>query len=367
MSKYQVLTPSGWSNFSGIRKKHSNNTISVMSGDLICTKDHKLKINGEFVEAQTLKYTEEEPQNVYDLIDVELNNEYYTNGLISHNCEFQGSSGTLINGATLKNLTKKIPIEQVDGISQYFRPEEGHRYVMTVDTSQGKGLDYSTFQMIDITKMPYQQVCVYRNNLVTPLDFAEIIFRLARAYNDATILIELNDVGELVAESLYNDFEADNLIFTESAGSRGKRISMGFGKATEKGIRVSKTVKGIGCSVLKLLVEQYQLVIHDHETIFELSTFSKKANSYEAESGHHDDLVMPLVIFAWMTDQQYFKDITDINTLMKLRDKSDEEIMRELAGVGFISDGHDSHFDTPEYMPIIDLTEEMYEEFKNFF
>lgn len=282
-------------------------------------------------------------------------------------CEFQGSSSTLISGACLKTLVAKQPLKVHDGLTQYMEPEEGHRYVMTVDTSQGKGLDYSTFQMIDVTKMPYQQVCTYKNNLITPLDFAEVIFRIGKQYNDATILIELNDVGEMVAESLYNDFESDSLIFTESAGSRGKRISTGFGKSSEKGIRVSKTVKGMGCSVLKLLVEQYQLIINDYDTIYELSRFSRKGNSYEAESGAHDDMVMPLVIFAWMTDQQYFKDITDINTLMKLRDKTDEEIMRELAGVGFISDGHEAHFDSQDYAPVIDLTQEMHDEFRNFF
>lgn len=368
-TKYQVLTPSGWSNFSGIRKKYSNNVITIEKNKktLTCTKDHLVKIDGVFEEAQNLNHKDEEAQDVYDLLDVELKNEYYTNGLISHNCEFQGSSSTLISGACLKTLVAKQPLKVHDGLTQYMEPEEGHRYVMTVDTSQGKGLDYSTFQMIDVTRMPYQQVCTYKNNLITPLDFAEVIFRIGKQYNDATILIELNDVGEMVAESLYNDFESDSLIFTESAGSRGKRISTGFGKSSEKGIRVSKTVKGMGCSVLKLLIEQYQLIINDYDTIYELSRFSRKGNSYEAESGAHDDMVMPLVIFAWMTDQQYFKDITDINTLMKLRDKTDEEIMRELAGVGFISDGHEAHFDSQDYAPVIDLTQEMHDEFRNFF
>lgn len=250
-------------------------------------------------------------------------------------CEFQGSSGTLISGAVLKNLVPKTPIHQHDGLKMYKEPDVTKRYVMTVDVSQGKGLDYSTFQIIDITKMPYDQVCSYRNNLIAPFDFAELINRISKMYNNTTILVELNDVGGSVADALYNDYECDNLIFTESAGARGKRISAGFGKNTEKGIRVSKTVKGLGCSLLKLLVEQYQLVINDWDTINELSRFSRKANSYEAEPGAHDDLVMPLVIFSWMTDQQYFKDITDINTLMRLREKTDEEIDNDLLGFGF--------------------------------
>jgi hypothetical protein len=254
-------------------------------------------------------------------------------------CEFQGSSGTLISGACLKTLVRKIPVQEHDGLKIYYPPDVTRRYVMTVDTSQGKGLDYSTIQIIDITKMPYEQVCTYRNNLITPGDFAEVINRMSKMYNDATILVELNDVGHTVAETLYNDYESDNLIFTESAGSRGKKVSTGFGKSAEKGIRVSSSVKGLGCSLLKLLVEQYQLIINDFDTIHELSRFSRKGNSYEAEPGAHDDMVMPLVIFSWLTDQQYFKDITDINTLLRLRDKTDEEIENALAGFGFMDDG----------------------------
>lgn len=276
-------------------------------------------------------------------------------------CSFQGSSGTLISGACLKTLVSKHPLKSHDGLHVYVEPDPKSRYVMTVDVSQGKGLDYSTFQVIDITQMPYKQVCTYRNNLVTPLDFAEVIHRLSKIYNQSTILVELNDVGEMVAAALYNDFESDNLIFTESAGARGKRISTGFGKSAEKGIRVSKTVKGLGCSMLKLLVEQQQLIINDHETIFELSRFSRKGTSYEAESGCHDDMVMPLVIFAWMTDQQYFKDITDINTLMKLRDKTDEEIENELSGFGFMDDGQAEHEE------IIDMTTDFHQEFRGLF
>lgn len=267
-------------------------------------------------------------------------------------CEFQGSSGTLISGAVLKTLVAKHPINSFEGLKMYKEPDVTKRYVMTVDVSQGKGLDYSTFQVIDITKMPYEQVCCYRNNLVTPLDFAEVINRISKLYNNTTILVELNDVGGSVADALYNEYECDNLIFTESAGARGKRISAGFGKNTEKGIRVSKTVKGLGCSLLKLLVEQYQLIINDFDTINELSRFSRKGNSYEAESGSHDDLVMPLVIFAWMTDQQYFKDITDINTLLKLRDKTDEEISNDLVGFGFDDGQRDDYIISGgTYMP----------------
>ena len=272
-------------------------------------------------------------------------------------CAWQGSSGTLISGAVLKSLVAKPPIASHDGLTVYKEQDTSRRYSIVVDVSRGKGLDYSAFQVIDITQMPYEQVCTFKNNMITPLDFAAIIHRISKMYNDATILVEINDIGGQVADSLYFDFENENVIHTENAGARGKRISAGFGKNnTERGVRTTKTVKSIGCSMLKLLIEQYQLIINDHNTIHELSRFSKKGTSYEAESGCNDDLVMCLVLFAWMSDQQYFKELTDINTLNRLRDKTDEELENDLVPFGFMNDGH------PEE-EIIDLTQSFRPEF----
>ena len=263
-------------------------------------------------------------------------------------CAFLGSSGTLISGAALKSLVSRVPLTQSDGLTQYFKPEPNHKYVIVADVSRGKGLDYSAFQVIDVTGMPYQQVCVFKNNMITPLDYAGVINGVSKLYNSATILVEINDVGAQVVDSLHFDYESELIIYTENAGARGKRISGGFGNA-ERGIRTTKTVKAIGCSMLKLLVEQHQLIINDHDTIYELSRFSKKGTSYEAEPGANDDLVMCMVLFAWMSDQQYFKDLTDINTLMKLREKTEEEMESGMTPFGFMADGHD------EYLDVIDI------------
>lgn len=272
------------------------------------------------------------------------------------NCSFIGSSGTLISGACLKSLVSKIPMaSRGKEINQYYIPEKNSNYIIIADVSRGKGLDYSAAQIINVTKMPYMQVCTYRSNMVTPLDYARELFQLSKMYNNASILVESNDIGSQVADSLYFDYECENVIATENAGPRGKIISSGFNKTAERGIRTTKTVKSVGCSILKLLIEQYQLIINDHETIYELSRFSKKNNSYEAEQGCNDDLVMGLVLFAWLSDQKYFKELTDINTLMKLRDKSDEQIENELIPFGIIVDRtNEDELIVPE---IIDLTD----------
>jgi hypothetical protein len=254
-------------------------------------------------------------------------------------CQFLGSSGTLIDGAKLKELAYSRPINEGNGISQYEEAIDGHTYAMCVDVSRGKGLDYSTFTVIDITQMPYKQVAVFRDNMIGPIDFASVIYRLGKMYNEAAVLVEINDIGEQVSDTLLMDYGYENMLYTESAGRSGKRISGGFGKAVDTGIRTTKSVKASGCSILKMLVEQNQLILNDYETIQELSRFSRKGNSYEAESGAHDDLVMNLVIFAWLTDQGYFKDMTDINTLVKLREKTEEQIAEEMLPFGFIDDG----------------------------
>lgn len=265
-------------------------------------------------------------------------------------CEFLGSSGTLIEGSRLKQLVHKQPIAESNGLCMYQKPVEGHNYACVVDVSRGKGLDYSAFQIIDVTKMPYEQVCSFRDNTVTPVEYTEIIHRTVKLFNEATTLIEINDIGEQVSEMLHYEYEYENVLFTESAGRSGKRISAGFGKSVDKGIRTTKSVKSVGCSILKLLIEQEQLIIHDYETIKELSTFSRKGTSYEAESGCHDDLVMCLVLFAWLSDQQFFKDMTDINTLKKLRLKNEEQIMDELLPFGIYDDGMPDE-DVVEVMP----------------
>lgn len=253
--------------------------------------------------------------------------------------EFLGSSGTLIAGWKLKELVYKLPIHSHDGLKMYANPDRTRSYVLVADVSRGKGLDYSAFSIFDVSSMPYQQVCSYRNNMITPVDYAAIIHRVSKSYNNAAVLVEINDIGEQVSTSLHYDYDHDNILFTESAGRAGKRITSGFSNNVDRGIRTTKNVKSVGCSILKLLVEQNQLIINDLETIGELGTFSRKGVSYEAEVGKHDDLVMGLVLFAWLSDQDYFKELTSINTLAMLRDKTDEDIDTDMTPFGFVDFG----------------------------
>lgn len=272
-----------------------------------------------------------------------------------HCCEFLGSSGTLIAGWKLQQLKSQIPLTDTNNFKEYVKPQKNHVYAIVADVSEGKGFDYNAFSVIDITTLPYNQVAVFHDNFTSPIEYTEIIHRVATAYNKAAVLIENNiNMGGQIADSLHYDYEYEHVLHTENAGAAGKRVTV-FGRSTERGIRTTKTVKAVGCSMLKLLIEQNKLVINDASTIYELSTFSRKGKSFEAEEGKYDDLVMGLVLFAWLSNQEYFKELNDINTLSKLREKSQEQIMDELTPFGYIDNGIDD----------IDASEETWIETEN--
>lgn len=266
------------------------------------------------------------------------------------NIEFMGSSGTLIAGWKLKELAFLQPITETnDGLKQYVKPENNHHYVIVVDVSRGKGLDYSAFQIIDISIMPYNQVCTFRNNTLTPMDFAAVIQNTAILYNNAYVFVEINDIGEQVGNDLLFTFEYENILMTVNQGRMGKKLVAGFGTPkTDKGIRTTKLVKNVGCHMLKAIVEHNQFIINDYNTIEELSRFSKKGTSYEAEPNSTDDLTMCLVLFAWMTNQILFKELTNIHTLIKMREKAEEEIIEELTPFGWVEDGEEDGDPIPD-------------------
>lgn len=257
-----------------------------------------------------------------------------------YDCEFLGSSGSLISGAVLQTMTHKEPIHRGNDLFNIFEmPVRDHVYVLMADVSRGKGLDYSAFSVIDISEMPYKQVAIFRDNLISPVEYAEIIDRVGKQYNEASVLIEINDIGAQVSDLLFFDYDYENIIYTETAGRLGKRVSNRLGKSVDRGLRTTISTKNTGCSVIKLLIEQNQLLINDKSTIEELKTFTRKNKSYEAESGKNDDMVMGLVIFGWLTSQSYFQELTDINTLSALRERTQEELESQMLPLGFMNDG----------------------------
>jgi hypothetical protein len=255
-------------------------------------------------------------------------------------CDFIGSTHTLISSHKLKSLSWVSPIvKNTDGLTIYEEPQKDHTYVCTVDTSRGQGKDYSACTMIDITQMPYKLVAKYRNNIISPMVYPTVIKSLCDQFNKAFCLIEINDIGGQVADILHADLEYENVLMCSTKGRKGQVISGGFGGGSaQMGVRTTQVVKKLGCSVLKSLIEEDKLIVEDMETVGELITFIAKKQSFEADDGHNDDLVMCLVLFSWLSRQDYFKDLTNVDTRTAIYEDEIARLEDEMTPFGFIID-----------------------------
>ena len=255
-------------------------------------------------------------------------------------CEFLGSIDTLINPHKLRTLAYKTPIQSNAGLDVYEKPQEGLTYLLTADVSRGTKNDYSAFIVFDVTTVPYRIVAKFRDNEIKPLIFPSKIYDVARAYNQAFVLVEVNDIGEQVATALQYDLEYDNLIMASMRGRAGQILGGGFsGGRAQLGVRTTKAVKKIGCSNLKQLVEDNKLIIEDFDTINELSTFIVKGSSFEADDGCNDDMVACLFIFGWTTDQTYFKELTDNDIRHQMYKEQQDQLEQDMAPFGFVVNG----------------------------
>ena len=244
---------------------------------------------------------------------------------------FFGTGDTLVNAETLMSLRAREPIRRLENhcLNVYKETIKGHDYIMTVDVSKGRGQDYSTFNVIDISVSPFEQVAVYRNNVMSPILFPNIIYKYAKIYNEAYVVIESNDQGGVVCNGLYHDLEYENM-HVESAI-----------KANALGVEMTRKVKRLGCSAIKDVLENHKLSIVDENTILEISTFEARGQSYEASNGNHDDLMMNLVMFGFFISTQYFNDMTNIDLKKMLFDQKMRDIDNDIVPFGFIDDGTD--------------------------
>jgi len=255
-------------------------------------------------------------------------------------CEFLGSANTLINPSKIKTMAFYNPIQSNAGLDMYEKPREGATYVVVADVARGTNNDYSAFIVFDVSTVPYKIVAKYRNNEIKPLLFPNIIHDVAKAYNQAYVLVEVNDIGEQVATALQFDLEYENLIMASMRGRAGQIVGGGFsGGKAQLGVRTTKAVKKLGCSNLKQIIETDKLIITDYDLINEFSTFILKGQSFEAEEGHTDDLAMCCVIFAWLVEQTYFKELTDDDIRARMFLEQQHQLEQDMAPFGFIDDG----------------------------
>ena len=266
--------------------------------------------------------------------------------------EFLGSSNTLVSGYKLQQLVYVDPVANHDLLKIYEHPvKEGvnesksdHLYCITVDVSEGKNLDSSAFSVIDISQTPYKQVATYKSSSITPILFPTVIYNTARYYNDAYILVEINNNPQ-VADSLHSDFEYENLWKIFTGNKKPQQLSAGFARGIQMGLKMSPQVKAIGCSNLKTLIEGDKLLINDFDTYSELTTFVQQKNSFSAEEGANDDMVMSLVIFSWVTTQQYFKEIVNHDIRKQIQLESMNQMDDDVLPAPIIEDGLEHDFE----------------------
>src|SRR5210317_1914401 len=257
-------------------------------------------------------------------------------------CEFVGSVDTLINPSKLRTLSHNTPLVSNEGLDMYERAEKGKDYVMTVDVARGTIRDYSAFTVFDVTQMPYKLVAKFRDNEIKPILFPHTIEKVAKEYNNAHVCVEVNDLGHQIADALQFELEYTNLLMCMMKGRAGQVLGGGFSKrGTQLGVRMTKQVKRIGCSNLKSLLEGDKMLIPDFHTIQELSTFVRRGSGWQAEEGSNDDLVMCCVIFAWITNQRYFKEMTDQDVRARMYEEQQNAIEQDMAPFGFMDDGLD--------------------------
>ena len=253
--------------------------------------------------------------------------------------EFIGSTATLISGSKLKTLAYSNPVESQEGLDVFIRPQPGRMYIACVDPSEGVEQDYSTINVLDVTDSPYVQVAKYRSNKIPLLFLPTIIYSLAKKYNEAFVLIETNSIGKQVVDIMHYDLEYENIYKVEHHHIKGQSISGGFKRAASFGVRTTKSVKKIGCANLKTLVENDKLIVHDFDTIAEMNTFSRYLDTYRAEEGNNDDLVMGLVLFAWLVAQSYFRESTNIDVRKIMLEENNMLVDEDLTPVGIIDNG----------------------------
>lgn len=363
----EILSSLGeWSDFSGVTVIKNRKVLKITTDrgttHITCTPNHKILVDDSiFTEARLLEVgnwvvnthggfdvivsIEEilEEVDVYDAIDVEKGNQYITNNLVSKNCEFLGSSMTLIDGRKIAQIPTVPAIHETrDGFSFYEQVDREHTYVMVVDTARGAGLDYSAFIVFDTSTVPFKVVCTFRNNNVHTIIFPKYIMEAAVYFNNCYVLVETNDLGQQIVDILKEDLEYDGLIATTSKRARAE-ASSGFGVHSQTGVRTTKTVKRLGCSTFKSMVESDQLLINDHNLLEEMSKFVYNGKgSYEAENGN-DDLVMCGVLFAWLTTQPYFKELTNTDLVRSVYRIGTEDMDDMMVPFGAIDDGRSNN------------------------
>lgn len=258
-------------------------------------------------------------------------------------CSFQGSANTLVPAHKLGMLSYRDPVEIKGDLKIYTKPvyttDEGaaHIYLITVDIGMGQGLDYSVINVTDISESPFKQVAVWRNNRIAATMIAPMIRDIGQYYNNAFVLLEINLEGLTVAEMLHSELEYPSVMTILPHPKKGQMLSGGFGLKCRFGLKMTEATKRIGCSGLKSLMENDKYIVNDYQTLRELTTFIVHNQSYAAEVGNNDDIVMTLVLVGWLTLQAGFENYVGLSMRRLLMDQH-EPVTFDTPPLGYLGD-----------------------------
>ena len=358
-NEYEILTPLGFRSFDGIQKIFRKTRKVISKGQIVLegSPHHRVltargyTILDDLISGDTIvahnghvcvdAVLEGPAQELFDPVNVDHPDQaFYSNDLVSHNCSFQGSANTLIPGYKLSQMTYMTPVEDRGDLKIYVKPiraderDPAHVYVMTVDTSQGHEQDYAAISVFDISVAPFRQVAMFRRNNLAPQLLAPLVKQIGQYYCNAFVLVEINDVGLTVADSLHTELEYENMIYVRSHPKKGQMLGGGFNPKARMGLRMTQATKRIGCAQLRAMIERDQLLITDYQTLRELTTFVAKGGTYQAEEGAHDDCVMTLVILGWLTAQSGFENYVGLSMRRMLMNQA-EPVTLEEPFIGF--------------------------------
>jgi hypothetical protein len=201
-------------------------------------------------------------------------------------CNFSGSSNTLIEGTTLERLVSQVPlIVPEEGYSIWKAPIKNRIYLASCDVAKGVNSDFSVVDIYDVTTWHvngrYDQVAQLRTNSLALLpEFKPKVVQICRQWNNCALIIENNNLGDVLAKAIHEEDEYENLYYDY--------------ERKELGVNANVKTKPLACRHYKEDLETSVLTIRSTDTIKELATFEEVMSGvFKARKGnsYHDDTV----------------------------------------------------------------------------
>ena len=345
---YKVLTPSGFQDFAGISMMGIKPLLRMefeKDSYVECTNDHKFYVDiDNYKEAKDIEIGEtvftlegdikllnkidlgyNEP--VYDLIEVASGHKYFTNKILSSNCEFLVYDETLINSIKLLSLEGKTPIFNMGQARWYKKPSSKYNYVIGLDPSMGTGGNNAAIQIIEVPT--YEQVGEWQHNNTSMPGQIRVLRDICKYISDecntngSNIFwsIENNTIGE-AALIIVNEFGEENIpgLFLSEP------MRKGHVRKFRKGFNTTHSTKITACSRLKTMIENSQLKINSKPFISELKNFIAVGASFKAKSTEGDDLVSAMLLVLRMLAVMKDWDPTIYNTFVQIEAEDDYDL-----------------------------------------